>query len=159
MTSLQIMSGPAVNIRRASACDTAAMDALMQASGAYHGRYGAILNGYKLTALQIERDWVYVAEEHEKLIGFYSFIANAPEPELDLLFVSDGAQGRGIGSALVLHLKELAASAGIRAIRIVSHPPALDFYLRMGATIVGCSPAHGRVTWDRPVLALQTGND
>jgi GNAT superfamily N-acetyltransferase len=108
--------------------------------------------------VQIERDNVYVAEAHAKVLGFYSLIAYLPNPELDLLFVSNDAQGRGIGSALVLHLKNLAASLGIHAIRIVSHPPALDFYVRRGAKILGSSPPHGRVTWERPVLTLQIGS-
>lgn len=151
-----MMTGDSIRIRRASAHDTAAMTALMQASSAYHGQYQSILEGYKLTSSQIERDWVYLAEGPTKLLGFYSLIADAREPELDLLFVSDSAQRLGIGSALLLHLKQLAASAGIPTIRIVSHPPAVDFYLRMGAKIVGTSPPQGRVTWERPVLTLQS---
>jgi GNAT superfamily N-acetyltransferase len=149
-----MMSGPAITIRRAAADDIAAMNYVMQASRTYQGEYRSILDGYQLTSAQIERDHVYVAEEHAKVLGFYSLIARSPDPELDLLFVSDAAQGFGIGSALIAHLKHLTISLGISAIRIESHPPALDFYLRMGAKIIGTSPAHGRITWERPVLTL-----
>ncbi len=55
------------------------------------------LKGYKLTSAQIERDHVYVAEEHATVLGFYSLIAYSPNPELDLLLVSDTSQGFGIG--------------------------------------------------------------
>jgi GNAT superfamily N-acetyltransferase len=153
-STLPRMSGPATAIRRATADDIAAMNDLMQASSAYEGQYRSILEEYELTSAQIDRDYVYVAEGDAKVLGFYSLIAHSPNPELDLLFVSDTSQGFGIGSALVMHVKQLAHSLGIDAIRIVSHPPALDFYLRMGAKIVGTSPPNGRITWERPVLAL-----
>jgi GNAT superfamily N-acetyltransferase len=87
------------------------------------------LEGYELTSAQIARDYVYVAEGYAKVLGFYSLIAYRRNPELDLLFVSDTSQGFGIGSALVMHVKQLALSLGIDAIRIVSHPPALNFYV------------------------------
>jgi GNAT superfamily N-acetyltransferase len=148
------MSGPTITIRRATGDDIAAMNNLMQTSSAYQGQYRSILDGYELTSAQIERDHVYVAEQHAKVLGIYSLIASSAAPELDLLFVSDTVQGCGIGTALIAHLKQLAVSLGISAIKIVSHPPALDFYVRMGAKIVGTSPANGWVTWERPVLTL-----
>jgi GNAT superfamily N-acetyltransferase len=156
---IETMLGPATTIRRATADDIAAMNNLMQASSAYRGQYKSILEGYELTPAQIERDHVYVAKEHEKVLGFYSLIASSPSPELDLLFVLDTAQGFGIGAALIAHLKQLAISLGISTIRIVSHPPALDFYVRIGAKIIGTSPPHGRVTWERPVLTLPVTNE
>jgi GNAT superfamily N-acetyltransferase len=135
------------------------MNDLMHASSAYQGQYRSILDGYELTSAQIERDHVYVAEGHAKVLGFYSLTASSAAAELDLLFVSDTAQGFGIGSALIAHLKQLAISLKISAIKIVSHPPALDFYVRMGARIVGTSPPHGRVTWGRPVLTLPVASE
>jgi GNAT superfamily N-acetyltransferase len=154
-----MMSSPAITIRRATADDIAAMKDLMQASRAYQGQYRSILEAYELTPAQIERDHVYIAEEHAKVLGFYSLIVSSPDAELDLLFVSDAAQGLGIGAALIARLKELAISLGVSAIRIVSHPPALDFHVRMGAKIIGTSLPHGRVTWERPVLMLSVTSD
>jgi GNAT superfamily N-acetyltransferase len=122
-----VMFRPEITIRRAVASDLPAINTLMWESSAYQGQYRSILEGYDLTSAQIERDYVYVAEENARVLGFYSLIAYSPIPELDLLFVSDIAQGFGIGSALVLHLKQLAFSLGIGAVTIVSHPPALDF--------------------------------
>jgi N-acetylglutamate synthase-like GNAT family acetyltransferase len=125
------MSGPATAIRRATADDIAAMNDLMQASSAYEGQYRSILEGYELTSAQIDRDYVYVAEGDAKVLGFYSLIAHSPNPELDLLFVSGTSQGFGIGSALVMHVKQLAHSLGIDAIRIVA------------PSCIGFLPAHG----------------
>jgi GNAT superfamily N-acetyltransferase len=157
--AIETKSGPAITIRRATADDIATMNDLMQASSAYQGQYKSILEAYELTPAQIARDHVYVAKEHEKVLGFYSLIASSSTPELDLLFVSDTAQGFGIGSALIAHLKQLAISLAISTIRIVSHPPALDFYVRMGAKTIGTSLPHGRVTWERPVLTLPVKNE
>jgi GNAT superfamily N-acetyltransferase len=149
------MFRPEITIRRAVSSDLPGINTLMRDSSAYQGQYRSILEGYDLNLAQIERDYVYVAEEHAKVLGFYSLIVYSPNPELDLLFVSDIAQGFGIGSALIAHLKQLALSLRIGAVRIVSHPPALGFYVRMGARVVGTSPPHGRVTWERPLLTLQ----
>jgi hypothetical protein len=49
-----------------------------------------------------------------------------------------------------------AARLGIASVRIVSHPPAVGFYERMGASRVGVRPPSGRITWCRPVLELVT---
>jgi N-acetylglutamate synthase-like GNAT family acetyltransferase len=119
-----------ISIRRATADDANAVNSLMQESRAYSGQYRSILVGYAITALQIERDHVYVAVERARVLGFYSLIVNTPNAELDLLFVSDDAQGCGIGSTLVTHLKQIASSLGVGTVKIVSHPPALDFYLQ-----------------------------
>jgi GNAT superfamily N-acetyltransferase len=88
-------------------------------------------------------------------VGFYCLIADAVEPELDLLFVSDDMRGCVVGSALLAHLKAVAVTLGIGAIRIVSHPPALRFYLNAGAQQEGVVPPRGRVSWERPLLRLR----
>jgi GNAT superfamily N-acetyltransferase len=142
-------------IRRATSDDARSVNALMQASRAYSGQYRSILDGYEITSLQIERDQMFVAVEGARVLGFYSLIVNTTNPELDLLFVSDDVQGRGIGLDLVTHLKQLASSLGIGAIKIVSHPPTLGFYLRIGAQLVGAVPPRGKVSWERLLLTLR----
>jgi hypothetical protein len=52
----------AVSIRRATTDDTGPINALMQDSSSYQGQYRSILDGYKVTSVQIERDRVYVAQ-------------------------------------------------------------------------------------------------
>ena len=125
----------------------------MLASRAYDGAYRAILDGYPLGETQLRRDRVFVAEEAGELLGFYSLIVEG-EPELDLLFVADGAQGTGLGAALFDHMRDQARAAGLRTVAIVSHPPSVGFYQRMGAELVGMKPPSGRVSWERPVLRL-----
>jgi len=146
-----------INIRRASAADAPALTDLMQASSAYQGEYARILDGYRVTPEQISRDLIFLAEESGRLLGFYSLMLGE-EPELDLMFVADNTQGLGLGRQLFEHMRVEARERGIPVVKIVSHPPSVDFYRRMGAELIGAKPPSGtRVTWERPVLTLRTG--
>lgn len=141
-----------VAIRRAVARDAEHLTALVQASGAYQGPYASITSGYRVTADYIDGHKVFVAVGAAgRLLGFYALILDPPE--LDLAFVADDAQGRGVGRLLVEHMIDLARDAGLAAVRVVAHPPAEDFYRRLGAVRVGTvAPVPPRVTWERPEL-------
>ena len=141
-------------IRRAGAADLPAVDTLMRAVSAYHGEYAPMLAGYALTPEQFERDLVFVAEDAGRLTGFYSLIVEG-EPELDLMFVADAAQGTGLGARLFRHMEDQAGALGIDAVKIVANPPAEGFYRRMGAERIGTKRPKGRVTWIQPILYLR----
>ena len=145
-----------IRIRRGAAADADALTALTQASRAYGGAYRAIVEGYAITPEQIARDDLHVAVDVEgRVLGYYSLVlAPSGDAELDLLFVDDAAQGRGVGALLFAHMRERARMLGLARVRIVSHPPAEAFYLRMGAVRIGEQPPRGRVNWTRPVLEL-----
>jgi N-acetylglutamate synthase-like GNAT family acetyltransferase len=143
-------------IRRASVSDAAALTQLMHTSSAYKGDYARILEGYGVTSEQIAEDLVYLAERAGQLVGFYSLIPGA-SPELDLMFVADTAQGTGLGLQLFEHMKAKAAELGITNVKIVSHPPAVGFYQRMGAVRVGMKSRSAKITWDRPILDFPIG--
>jgi GNAT superfamily N-acetyltransferase len=150
-----VPTDPTVRIRRAVAADADALTALTQRSRAYDGPYRTILDGYAITPAQIARDEVHVAVDDAWLLGYFSLVVGADTgAELDLLFVDDAAQGRGVGALLFAHMRLCATARGVHNVRIVSHPPAEAFYLRMGARRVGEQPPHGRVTWSRPLLEL-----
>ncbi|MDQ0325454.1 GNAT superfamily N-acetyltransferase [Rhodopseudomonas julia] len=142
-----------VILRRAQERDRAALNALTQASAAYRGPYRAMLDGYVIGEAQLVEDIFVLAERAGKILGYYS-LTTTPAPELDLLFVANEAQGTGLGAALITDLKREAATRGIRAIKIISHPPAQAFYEKMGARVVGQEPASGPVSWARPILEL-----
>ncbi|WP_026361351.1 GNAT family N-acetyltransferase [Amycolatopsis nigrescens] len=130
-----------------------ALTALMEASAAYQGRYASILAGYQVTAADIEQYPTFVAMADAEILGFYSLIVEPPE--LDLLFVADKAQGTGLGAELVAHMFETAREKGISSVRVVSHPPAEGFYLRMGARRIGVIPAKPpKIPWERPELVF-----
>lgn len=143
----------AVMVRPGCGADADALTALMKASSAYSGQYAPLLDGYRVTEQQIARDHFAIAEEGGQLLGFYS-LTFGEEPELDLLFVADCAQGLGIGRILMGDLIEAAQARGIAAVKIVSHPPSVGFYRRQGAVQIGIKPPTGRATWERPILTL-----
>lgn len=140
-------------IRPAIPDDAVALTELMHASAAYRGRYATILQGYAVTPSQIEQDVLYVAVQDCKICGFYSVILRQ-EPELDLMFVADSVQGRGLGATLFRHMIREAKRRGISVLKIVSHPPSIGFYQAMGAIVVGTKAPTTKATWSRPILEL-----
>jgi len=142
------------NIRRATAADAEALNVLMRSSLTYSGMFAAMLIAYVVSPEQIARDEIFVAQGRGQLLGFYSLIVGEAV-ELDLMFVGDAAQGKGVGNALFRHMRDRARALGASHVKIVSHPPSLGFYERMGAQRVGVQQAAGRITWTRPVLQLE----
>ena len=140
--------------RRATAADLPALDALMRASAAYRGQYAPMLEGYAIAADQPDRDLMVLAEADGQVLGFYGLIVEG-EPELDLMFVADTAQGTGLGARLFEHMAAEARALGIDAVKIVSNPPAEGFYRRMGAERIGTKLPKGQVTWTQPILYLR----
>ncbi|WIY06836.1 GNAT family N-acetyltransferase [Amycolatopsis mongoliensis] len=138
-------------ILRATPAQAGALTALMHASAAYQGDYASILDGYAVTPAYIAGNPTFAAMAGDELLGFYSLLEDPPE--LDILFVADAAQGLGLGARLIAHMLREARARGMRDVRVVSHPPALPFYLRMGARRTGTIPAAPpKVRWDRPEL-------
>ncbi|MFJ2027748.1 GNAT family N-acetyltransferase [Streptomyces sp. NPDC087897] len=149
---------PDVTVRRAEAGDAGRLTRLVRTSRAYEGPYAPMVAGYRVGPDYVETHRVFVAEDDGtgQVLGFYALVVDPPE--LDLMFVADAAQGRGIGRLLAAHLREEAHGAGLAAVRIVSHPPAEGFYRSIGAERVGTVPADPpAVLWDRPELLLRIG--
>ena len=149
------MSGSTATLRRARREDLPAINRLMHGSGAYQGDYAAILDGYAVTEAQLDQDQLVVAEASGEILGFFSLILDPPE--LDLLFVADRAQGTGLGERLFQDMARIARNAGLGEVKIISHPPSVGFYERMGAVRIGESPPTGRISWSRPILRLPLG--
>mgnify|MGYP003585254064 CR=1 FL=1 len=142
-------------VRRAVPADASALTALTQASGAYAGEYRAILDGLAITPQQLAGEACQLVEDdHGGIIGYYCLVPHGDDVELDLMFVADHAQGGGIGALLFRHMLKHAHAMGARKVRIVAHPPAEAFYLRMGARRIGTHPPSGRVIWTRPILEI-----
>jgi GNAT superfamily N-acetyltransferase len=147
-------------IRRAAAADAPILTQLMHASRAYQGPYAAILQGYAISPAQVARDHLYLAAGSAgQVLGFYSLTQADEGAELDLMFVADAGQGTGLGARLFEHMRATARASGAREVRIVSHPPAEGFYLRMGARRIGTMLPAGRVGWPRPLLSLAIPDD
>ncbi len=81
---------------------------------------------------------VFVVEERESLVGFYSLEKQADfDVELMHLFVEPSAIGGGHGKRLWQHAVETASQLGFRELVIGSDPHAEAFYKAMGARRVG----------------------
>ncbi|GAB1333106.1 GNAT family N-acetyltransferase [Streptomyces sennicomposti] len=153
MSSRASRSSRPVTIRRAVTRDARRLTRLVRGSAAYEGKYAAAVADYRVGPDYIEAHRAFVAVDADeaagRVLGFYSLVL-AP-PELDLLFVADEAQGRGIGRLLVAHMRSEARAAGLRRVKVVSHPPAEGFYHRVGAVRTGTALANPpAVPWDRP---------
>ncbi|MFF5372608.1 GNAT family N-acetyltransferase [Streptomyces sp. NPDC013187] len=151
-----------VTIRRAVARDAKRLTRLVRGSGSYEGEYAAAVAGYRVGPDYIEAHRVFVAvgaDEHGgRVLGFYSLVL-AP-PELDLLFVADEVQGRGIGRLLVTHMRSEVRAAGLDRVKVVSHPPAEGFYHRAGAVRTGTAFANPpAVPWDRPEFEFRVSSE
>ncbi len=147
-----------MTVRRAAAGDAGRLTRVVRTSRAYEGPYASMVEGYRVGPDYIEAHRVFVAADDttDRVLGFYALVLDPPE--LDLMFVADEAQGRGIGRLLAAHLREEARAAGLAGVRIVSHPPAEGFYRSIGAEPVGTVRADPpAVRWDRPELLLRVG--
>ncbi|MEU0061627.1 GNAT family N-acetyltransferase [Streptomyces sp. NPDC006334] len=153
MSSRTSPIGPSITIRRAVARDAKRLTRLVRGSSAYEGEYAAAVAGYRVGPDYIEAHRAFVAvgadAQGGRVLGFYSLVLSPPE--LDLLFVADEVQGRGVGRLLVAHMHSEARAAGLDSVKVVSHPPAEGFYHRAGAVRIGTVLANPPVVpWDRP---------
>lgn len=89
----------------------------------------------------------------EQLDGFVLFRTAADEAEILLIAVASGAQGRGLGKALLAHALRSAASAGARTMWLeaaVDNAPALGLYRNAGFEPAGRRPRYySRTEGDR----------
>ncbi|NEA51615.1 GNAT family N-acetyltransferase [Streptomyces sp. SID10815] len=162
MSSRTSPLGRSVTIRRAVARDARRLTRLVRGSAAYDGKYAAAVADYRVGPDYIEAHRTFVAvdavENAGRVLGFYSLVLDPPE--LDLLFVADEAQGRGIGRLLVAHMESEARAAGLHRVKVVSHPPAEGFYDRAGAVRTGTAPANPpAVPWDRPEFEFHIASE
>ncbi|MDQ3686764.1 MAG: GNAT family N-acetyltransferase [Acidobacteriota bacterium] len=138
-------------IRRALAIESSTLSELALRSKAHWGYDADFLEKCRaeltLSPAYITENHVYVVEESECVVGFYSLKAAEDYVELDHLFVEPGALGRGYGRSLWQHAVETASRLGYSQIVIQSDPHAEAFYQAMGATrfaLVSSSISPGR---------------
>jgi GNAT superfamily N-acetyltransferase len=126
------------DIRRALAIESATLTELALRSKAHWDYDADFLEKCRaeltLSPAYITEHHVYVVEESECVIGFYSLKAAEDDIELDHLFIEPGAIGRGYGRSLWQHAVETASRLGYSQIVIESDPHAEPFYQAMGAT-------------------------
>lgn len=90
-----------------------------------------------ITPEYIEANQVFVAEDAERILGFYSLVVAEDHAELDHMWVSPEYMGSGVGKALFIHAMRRAKGQNISEVEILSDPHAEDFYKKMGAYRTG----------------------
>ena len=73
---------------------------------------------------------VFVAEEDGRIVGYGRF--DADSGEVEATYVAPGAQGRGVGAALLAESEARARRAGFRAIHVSASLNAVEFYRHAG---------------------------
>ncbi|KAB2443742.1 GNAT family N-acetyltransferase [Bacillus luti] len=92
-----------------------------------------------ITEDYIKNNFVYVLENDNTKIGFFSFLHN--EKVLDLLYIHPRYKGKGYGKILWKYVIEKATEVGINSFTIDSDPNAKGYYLKMGAELIGETPS------------------
>ncbi len=99
---------------------------------------------------------VTVARDTDEVVGFYQLLGSSPRGELADLFVDPDYIGRGIGSQLFRHALSTAATIGLQTLEIHSDPHAKDFYIHMGALVIGETESGSIPGRLLPVLEIAT---
>ncbi|MDV6035279.1 GNAT family N-acetyltransferase [Bacillus sp. SM-B1] len=92
-----------------------------------------------ITEEYIKNNFVYVLENDNTMIGFFSFLRN--ENALDFLYIHPRYKGKGYGKILWEYVIQHANELGIKSFTIDSDPNAKGFYLKMGAKLIGETPS------------------
>jgi GNAT superfamily N-acetyltransferase len=107
----------------------------------------------------IAANQVFVAEDDERILGFYSMIIRQDKTELDHMWVTPEHMGTGVGKQLFIHAMQDAAGRNISEVEILSDPNAEGFYRKMGAYRIGetVSEIDGQPR-SLPLLSVKPGN-
>ncbi|EJQ10037.1 N-acetyltransferase [Bacillus cereus] len=92
-----------------------------------------------ITEEYIKNNFVYVLENDNTKIGFFSFLRN--DNALDFLYMHPSYKGKGYGKILWEFVIEQAEGIGMKSFTIDSDPNAKGFYLKMGAKLIGETPS------------------
>jgi N-acetylglutamate synthase-like GNAT family acetyltransferase len=90
-----------------------------------------------ITPEYIEANRVFVAEEGERILGFYALVVSQDQAELDHMWVAPDHMGAGVGKELFIHAMRGAKGQNISEVEILSDPNAEGFYKKMGAYRTG----------------------
>ncbi|MCU5606393.1 GNAT family N-acetyltransferase [Bacillus thuringiensis] len=92
-----------------------------------------------ITGEYIKNNFVYVLENDNTKIGFFSFLHN--DKALDFLYIHPHYKGKGYGKILWEYVIEKANELGLKSFTIDSDPNAKGYCLNMGAKLIGETPS------------------
>ena len=151
------------HIRPAQPTEAAQLTTLALQSKAYWGYDEAFMLACRaeltLAPQRITAQPTYVLEEGQHIYGFYMLDRDrAPLVELDFLFVTPEAIGRGYGRQLMDHAVATALGFGDETFYIQSDPHAEGFYRACGAEVVSHTPSASVAGRMLPTLILALKN-
>ncbi|MFK4292347.1 GNAT family N-acetyltransferase [Bacillus sp. RC250] len=88
-----------------------------------------------VTEEYIKNNFVYVLENDNTKIGFFSFLRD--DNALDFLYIHPRFKGKGYGKILWENVIEKAKEQGLKSFTIDSDPNVKGYYLKMGAKLIG----------------------
>ncbi|MEH6546942.1 MAG: GNAT family N-acetyltransferase [Sneathiella sp.] len=105
-----------------------------------------------ITDEMIERLHSGTIREGNAFVGFYFLSEEEGYAELQLLYISPLAMGKGFGRALFKSAMKKAILLGFNTMRIEADPNAADFYKRMGAKQIGWCRSEVEETRELPLF-------
>ncbi|MDP4090932.1 MAG: GNAT family N-acetyltransferase [Bacillota bacterium] len=130
-----------LNIRSASADEHEVLSDLAAKAEGYWGYDEEYMekfkSTYRLTEKFISSYPTYVLERGGEIIGFYSIEIREVETSLEYFFIKPEFIGSGYGRLLWNHLILRCKELGIKEFSIVTSPHAKEFYIKMGAILIG----------------------
>jgi GNAT superfamily N-acetyltransferase len=135
----------ALTFRPATAEDLSLINRLMREGKAYWGYseegVERFMKAYGIPdAVYFEKNFGFVAELGQDVVGFYLFSPEETPPFLDHFVLSTHFIGKGYGRQLWEHCVQQARAKGWQMFGFVSDPHTLGFYEHMGATVIGELP-------------------
>jgi predicted N-acetyltransferase YhbS len=132
-------------IRPATAADAAGLSGLARRAKASWGYSAEWLELWRdqltIAADYITQQRVFVATVAGQVAGCVALEDLGADWELAHLWVDPSFQRRGIGRQLVRHALGVAAAMRSGIVRVQADPNAMEFYRRLGASMVRTSPA------------------
>ncbi len=92
---------------------------------------------YRITEAFITEHTVFVAEEDDRILGFYALVDGDEGVELEYMYLDPSRLGRGLGRILWEHMAAHCRAKDIERIHLVCGPEPRAFYLKMGAVQTG----------------------
>lgn len=147
-------------IRQAETEEAALLSNLAVRSKGYWGYDANFLSACRtefeltITPEYITTHPVFILEQENQIIGFYSLCGQGTQADLDNFFVAPDAIGYGYGKLLWQHAVKTAQAFGFSQILIECDPHAEGFYLAMGAQRIGEAPSSVRPGRILPLLRI-----
>ena len=148
-----------INLRQPDVSELPALSTLCIRSKAHWGYDEVFMEACReeltLQPSVLEDGETIIAEEDNEMLGIAKVALSNDTAELDLLYVSPDAMGKGVGRLLIDWSLQSARSNNATVLSIVADPHAVEFYKKMGGRQVGTSPSESIPGRELPKLEIE----